>query len=175
MVKTSPDGDDYANPHFRSNTLTTLTPDQFEVQYEEAAAKIKQTFLQYQREGSGWQIDEVLHLTLNVAVYKPLSGSSYLPLPKKIKDKKAVLNIQNDDQKCFLWSVLAAKHPIHWRDNANLLSHYQRYERELNMQGIKYPVSINQVGKFEKQNSDISINIFGYAEHEISLHVNHCM
>ena len=51
-------------------------------------------------------------MDLGVAVYTPLEGASYLPLPKKIKDKKAVLNIQNKDQKCFLWSVLMAKHPV---------------------------------------------------------------
>ena len=88
--------------------------------------KIKQSFLEFQREGSGWQMEEVLHITLSVAIYTPLAGSSYIPLPQQLKDKKAILNIQNDDNKCFLWSVLAAKHPEHRSNNANRVTHYQR-------------------------------------------------
>ena len=30
------------------------------------------------------------------------------------------------------------------------------------MSGIEYPVSINSISKFEAQNPDISINVFGY-------------
>ena len=42
--------------------------------------------------------------------YKPLRGSSYIKLPKKILDKKATINIQNNDKECFKLSVLAALH-----------------------------------------------------------------
>ena len=68
--------------------------------------------LRKQKEGSGWVLSEILHLDLNVAQYKPLKGSSYLPLHKKLKDKKAIININNKDNKCFMWSVLAALHPV---------------------------------------------------------------
>ena len=42
-----------------------------------------------------------------MAKYVPLKGSQYIDLPPKVKNSKAVINIQNDDDKCFLWSVLA--------------------------------------------------------------------
>ena len=80
---------------------------------------------------------QVLHLDLGVAAYTPLKGASYLPLPKKLKDKKAVLNIQNEDEKCFLWSILAAKYPVDRTAHANRTSNYTRYEPELNMVGIE--------------------------------------
>ena len=35
------------------------------------------------------------------------------------------------------------------------------------MRGIKYPVKIQQVNKFEKQNQDISVKIFGYEEKKV--------
>jgi hypothetical protein len=60
MVKNNPDGEEYASPHFRSYTQIALTPDQFETQYGEAVEKIKTSFLEYQREGSGWQLDQVI-------------------------------------------------------------------------------------------------------------------
>ena len=71
-----------------------------------------------------------MHIDLGIVSYIPLQGASYLPLPKRIRDKKAVLNIQNKDQKCFLWSILAAKHPVHWREHANRINHYACYEQE---------------------------------------------
>ena len=39
-----------------------------------------------------------------------MRASSYLPLPKELtakkkKKKEACVNIQNNDEKCFLWSI----------------------------------------------------------------------
>ena len=45
--------------------------------------------------GSGWVVDEILEAIINVAQYQPLNGGSYMPLPGKLKNKKAVLNIKN--------------------------------------------------------------------------------
>jgi len=167
MIKTSPDGDVESTPHFRSMCFTTVNETELVKDYNQAVEKVKTTFLEYQREGSGWQLHKVLHLDLGVVAYKPVEGASYLPLPKKIKNKKAVLNVRNDDLKCFLWSVLAAKHPIDRRDNANRVNHYKPYESELNMAGIDYPVKIDQVKKFERQNPTISVSVFGYEENEL--------
>jgi hypothetical protein len=33
-------------------------------------------------------------------------------LPKFLQDKQCCVNMQNDDDKCFLWCVLRALHPI---------------------------------------------------------------
>ena len=50
---------------------------------------------EFQREGSGWAIDEVLYLKLIMAKYVSLKGSQYIDLPPKVKNSKAVINIQN--------------------------------------------------------------------------------
>ena len=81
-----------------------------------------------------------------------MKASSYLPLPKELKAKHVCLNIQNDDKKCFLWSILASLHP--------------EYEHELNMSRIQYPADIKDIGKFEHQNN-ISVNVYGYEDKKI--------
>lgn len=43
--------------------------------------------------------------------YQPLAESSFIDLPDRIKNKKACVNVQNSDNKCFLWSVIAELHP----------------------------------------------------------------
>ncbi len=46
-----------------------------------------------------------LHIDLKIREYKPLSGSSYIKTPKWISDKKATVNIKNEDQKCFKYCM----------------------------------------------------------------------
>ena len=106
-------------------------------------------------------------MDLGVVPYTPLKGATYLPLPKRIKDKKAVLNIKNNDQICFLWSILAAKHPVHWKDQPHRLQHYTRYENEINIEDIEYPVKVSQIARFENQNQEISVNVFGFENNEL--------
>ena len=168
MIIISPDGpDQIAEPHFRSICNTTINIENIEKEYLQAVEKIKTPFLEYQREGSGWQLDEVLYIDVGVVTYKPLKGATYIPLPKRIRNKKAILNIKNSDEKCFTWSILAALHPIDRRHNPQRVNHYQQYEHELNMLGIKYPVELKQIPKIERQNN-ISINIFGLDSNELS-------
>ena len=83
--------------------------------------------------------------------YDPMRA--YLPLPKELKAKQGCLNIQNNDEKCFLWSILASLHLVQHRNNLNSTLKYQNYEHELSMTGIQYPVNIKGIGKFEHQKS----------------------
>ena len=41
---------------------------------------------------------------------------------------------------------------------------YRKYESELNMSGLIYPIRLNQISKFEEQNKNISINVMYYEE-----------
>ena len=72
-----------------------------------------------------------------------------------------MINMQNKDNKCFLWCVLRALNPKG--------DHPERLDKELmgkentlNMEGIDYPVSLKDLNKFEKQNPNITITVFGY-------------
>jgi len=50
--------------------------------------------------------------------------------------------------------------------NPNRVSHYLRYEKDLNMTGITYPVRVKQISKFESQN-DVSVNVFGFEDGDL--------
>ena len=53
--------------------------------------------------GSGWHADNILNQYVNISSYKPLSGSTYCKLPKELSNsKKGLINIHNNDKKCFL-------------------------------------------------------------------------
>ena len=103
FVKPKVDGEDlFSEPHFCSLCTTTVNAHDMEKQLQEACSKILDSLAIYQKEGSGWILDEILHLDFNLAKYTPLKGSSYIPLPKKLKNKKAIINIKNSDNKCFM-------------------------------------------------------------------------
>ncbi|XP_028408129.1 uncharacterized protein LOC114530722 [Dendronephthya gigantea] len=60
-----------------------------------------------------------------------------------------------------MWSVLAALHPV--KQSAERLHHYQQFQDELDFAGIEFPVTVDKIGKFERQNN-ISINVFGFED-----------
>ena len=64
--------------------------------------------------GTGWKLQRVSTLELQMARYKPLKGSSFFPLPAALAAKKAIVNVQNKDQECFKWAVLSALFHSTW-------------------------------------------------------------
>ena len=82
----------------------------------DAFQTVRNAYDEVERKRSGWLIHKIVNIQIHTATYDPLMGSSYIDLPKKIKKTKAVINIQNNDDKCFLWSVLAHLHPV--KENA---------------------------------------------------------
>ena len=171
FVKPKPDGEDLiTEPHFRSLCMKTVNQHELQNQLEEAKQKITQSLVLFQKEGSGWVLDEILHLDLSIAQYTPVKGSSYIPLPNKLKTKKAIINIKNKDNKCFMWSVLAVLHKVPLHSHPERLHHYQQFQNELDFSGIEFPVTIDKIGRFEKQNN-ISVNVFGFENVLLPLYI----
>ena len=110
--------------------------------------------------GSGFAITKIIFLDIHILKSDPLQASSYIDLPKEIKLKKAVVNIQNKD-KCFLWSVLAYLQPPQW--NPERVEHYKKYENTLNVKDLKFPMSLRDIPKFEKMNN-LSVNVYGLTD-----------
>ena len=119
-----------------------------------------------QAEGSGWVFLEVENLTLHTDIWDPIKASSYIDLPKELKNKKAIVNMKNEDNKCFLWCVLRALNPSKDKHPSRIDEDLKSKENTLNMEGIEYPVSLKDIKRFEKQNPDISVSVLGYSKDE---------
>lgn len=114
---------------------------------------------EFQDCGSGWTLEEVLHLEVNINKYVPLRGEgTYRDLPDYIKCTKAVLNVHNNDNACFAWCVVAALHPA--KDHPNRMTSYPHYQDILNLKGIQFPVTFTKISKFERINN-VSVNVYG--------------
>ena len=113
----------------------------------------------YQENGSGWYFVHVVQLEIHTVEFNPAKGSSYIPLPDWISNKKAIVNIQNKDEKCFLWCILRYLHPR--EDNDSRLKDLKKYENSLNTKGITFPMKLKDITKFEKLNPELpGINVF---------------
>ena len=58
------------------------------------------------------------------------------------------MNIQNDDVKCFLWSVLAHQHPA--KNNISKVPSYEKFGNKLNVYNISWLVKEDKIRRFEE-------------------------
>ena len=116
-------------------------------------------------EGSGWVFLNVKNLVLHTTRWDPINAGSYIELPAALKNKKAIINIKNQDEKCFMWSVLRALNPKN-KNAERVDNDLKSKEDTLNMKGIQYPVSFRGIDRFESQNTNISISVLGYNKEE---------
>ena len=97
-------------------------------------------------------------MEININKFNPLRASSFIELPPEITQRQAVVNIRNNDDYCFDWSIMAALHPPTGVDFVT--SSYPHYSTVLNTAGIDFPISLKDIKNFENQNN-ISINVYG--------------
>ncbi|XP_061712768.1 uncharacterized protein LOC133521721 [Cydia pomonella] len=137
--------------------------------YDPLIKKVKDTLCthmsEFEKKDSGWSLKKILFVDMNVNKFNPLRGSSYLDLPKDIKSKKAVINVQNNDHQCLKWALLSGIFPV--VKNANRSTSYMQHQNKLKFDGIRFPVKLSDIKKVEKLN-DISINVFGLEYDSIS-------
>ena len=116
--------------------------------------------LEEAKNGSNLQFTGIEKLSIKTAKSKAMVGGSYIELPEYIKNKKACVNIKNNDEKCFKWSILAFKHYHTFKRGCGLkATEYYKYENELiEPANVSYPLDIEFIPEFKKLNK-LKINV----------------
>jgi hypothetical protein len=115
----------------------------------------------FQNLGSNWNILNIESHYVNIAMYKPLAGSSYMELPKDISNSKCgLINIKNDDNMCFVWCHVRHLRPKD-RRATTITQKDSEFEWSLDYEGIEFPVKISDIDKIERTNK-INISVLGY-------------
>ena len=162
MIRERPDEEIIIRPfNFHSNIEVNLKGTDEDDIYIIMTERILEKMATCQKKGSG--LHSIIKLELHTVRYNPLRGETWIPLPKELPNKKAIINMKNEDNKCFLWCVLRALNPCE-KDSQRMDKKLKEKGNTLNMGGIAYPVSLKDIDKFENQNSTISITVFGYKE-----------
>ncbi|CAB4010884.1 Gastrula zinc finger [Paramuricea clavata] len=147
--------------YFKSKTGTATNFEDIESTAAQNQLTILSRIETFQNLGSNWIILNIESHYVNIAMCKPLKGSSYMKLPADISNPKCgLINMKNNDEKCFMWS-----HLRHVRPKARRATTITKQDREfaenLDYEGIDFPVKISDIDKIERKNS-ISISVFGY-------------
>ena len=146
---------------FHSEVEVNLESTDLNELYNKMTGKVLENLATFQQLGSSWVFGKIDSLEIHTVEYVPLRGSSYIKLPKSLDDKKAIINMQNKDNQCFKWSVTRGLHPCEDHPE-RITKDLKLLAEKLNWNGITFPAALNQIGKFEKQNPTISVNVFGY-------------
>ena len=79
---------------------------------------------------SGWIFDKINSMKISFYKTKELNGTSYVKIPLR---SNSILNVQNNDKYCFIWSILANLHPCK-NTHPSRVNNYIQYFNELNFQ-----------------------------------------
>ena len=142
--------------------------------------KIVERIENYCEKQSNLNVEKIENFEMIISKKDTFAGGSYLPLPYLLTQKRGcILNIDNseesleldnspeksddDDKKCFLWSVLAGmnKRTVS-RSSFETVAYYRKYAKDVNTEGIDWPMTISQLAKFERQDPKLSITVLGY-------------
>ena len=121
-------------------------------------------------EGSGFVLNCIVNVILEIYKVNDIQASSYIELPEKYKNNKSVLNIKNDDQYCFIWCILAHFCPV--EDHKNRTSSCSMHMNKRNLKGLEFPMKGKDIPKFENLNN-LNVNVFELTETVLTpIHIN---
>ena len=106
---------------------------------------------------SGWIFDKINSMKISFYKTVELNGSSCVKIPLR---SSAILNIQNNDKYCFIWSILASLHPCE-NTHPSRVNNYSHYFNELNFQIFDFTngFKCSDVHRFNELNN-LSVNIY---------------
>ena len=89
-----------------------------------------------------------------------------MPLPEELRNsKKGLINLKNEDDKCFLWCHVGHLNPQK-KDPQRIKFSDREFAKKLDYSGITFPVTIKQIPKIGRQN-ETNINLFGYYQNGV--------
>ena len=112
------------------------------------------------RNESNLRIERIYYITLMLSRFAPLAGSHYTTLPDFLRMKRAIVNVQNRDNRCFAYAILSALHSdVNHPERA---SSYLEFLSQEGLNELNYPVLPGDIARIEEQ-LDLKINLFGFS------------
>ena len=128
----------------------------FNTWYEtEIKQKLRDKISEFQEGESNLTLKEIVSLKFFLLQYAIVKGGTYVSTAKCLLGKKAILNIKNSDDYCFLHCINAQYNRV-----SRYLIYYPPIDNlNMNIRNLKFPLKLCDVSKFEAQNP-FSINVF---------------
>ena len=114
------------------------------------------------------QYQNTLQFSVRIMKYVPLAGQYYSQLPPYLAKKRSLINIHNNDERCFGYS-LAAHYLYNENERIgkpqsrtpNRPSQYKKHFNRFGLDNISYPVDPHQVPEIEDK-LGLRINLFSF-------------
>ena len=104
---------------------------------------------------------------IHMDTFEPMAGSSYIELPEKLKNKKAIINVKNTtDHECFQWAITSAV-CTQKKDPQRRNKLMRKDAKKFDWTGISFPTPFNQIKTFEKNNPGYEIWAFGWKNDKV--------
>ena len=154
LKKCNPKEIKFAPVYFNS---TTVINHKFSL--ENAFQEILHRIDNWINEASDWIVELIESHYINILTYRPLSGSSFVQLHSElISPKKGLINIKNNDQKCFLLCHVRYINPV--KINPERITQTDKeLANNLDYDGTEFPVDKENFTRIETKNN-ICINSF---------------
>lgn len=145
---------------FKTENILAYTNSNFENILKKMFNKINKEESNFVTKQSGWSLYSIDALQLRINIVNPLTGSTYLTLPDSIRNKKAVINVKNNDEKCFKYAILTKYN--NRADKTKFSNQYFKFLEKksgLNFHCLNFPTPVNQIKTFERINN-VTVNVF---------------
>jgi hypothetical protein len=155
--------------YLRSKQLTVLSRQVVLSVVQQIAAAVRAKHANFLRERSGLRLEVVRAVDFFCAKYDPFAraGRQFQELPKFLKAKKAIVNVNNRDNRCFGYALLSALHPVEsghlHPTRANQYDKFFRMHPAL--ESLKFPVSLDQLEVVERT-VRIPFNVYSFFDDE---------
>ena len=131
----------YKTTFFSGKAKTIIKPNDIEPELNISRQEILNVIDKWVSEGSGWVIDRIDSHYINITLYKPLNGSSYIELPTELRNsRKGLINMKNEDKECFRWCHIGHLTP-QTKYPERIKKEDKKMINELNYDGIDFPLS----------------------------------
>ena len=119
----------------------------------------------YEHNGSSRVFSNFAFLQLTLWHLDALRASAFVPQPRWIREKKAVVNVTGTGDDGFKWAVLAGMHPVGRHEHPIRMSMYEEHVNKYDFSSLRFPVPLSSVGSFATKNN-LSINVYGVENDE---------
>ena len=166
-----PDSDETRIMHTKSdNKEIMIGSDTNEVIKELLKSSLRryQEGLQEKMRGSEFEFDGIHLLYYNFNKISLNRSGSYMESAKWIKDKKSIINPNNNDYKCFQYAIIVALNHDKINKDPQRVSKIKPFINQYNWNDIDFPSTGKDWKKFELNNESIALNIL-YVLHKRSI------
>ena len=154
--------------HTKSGNITIMNG----IETEDVINELFNTFckryqegLETKMKGSSFTFERIDLLEYHLHKISLNRGSSYINSPEWIKNKKVTINPQNtEDNNCFQYAITAALNYQNIDSHPERIFKLKPFTNNCNWKGISFPAGHKDYSAFEKNNSDIALNIL-YVPH----------